>query len=57
MYLKEKHLFPTLVISSVPGVQIVSSLVSERRLEQANLITKEASDLEKKPKQTSANNQ
>ena len=36
-----KHLFPTLVISSVPGVQIVSSLVSERRLEQANLNTKE----------------
>ena len=29
-----------IIISTVPGVQIVSSL-SERRLEQANLITKE----------------
>ena len=38
---KKKHLFPTLVIISVAGVvQIVFSL-SERRLEQANLITKE----------------
>ena len=34
-------LFPTLVIISVAGVVHMVFLLSERRLEQANLITKE----------------